>query len=297
MKIDLHLHSKNSDGADTIEELIPKVVEAGVDVFALTDHDRADGWAKARELATELNLSFIPGMEITTEGRFTEKPFGIHLLAYLPNPELPELRQILEVNQSARHVRIQKFINNLQADYPELTYEYVLSLVLPGATLGRPALATALSSLGVAATPGEVFNMGILGKSGPYYVRNEAPDVLGVIKAVRDAGGVPVIAHPLARKKKEMPEEFVFPREDFIKMVEAGLLGLETNHSEVPPHVKTILDDFAREFDLVTTGSSDYHGLTVKANNPIGLRLTEPAQLNRVLELGTGAEPLINHEL
>ena len=106
MKIDLHIHSANSDGEDTIEHLIPKIKAAGVDVFALTDHDRTDGWAKASELANELGLSFIPGIEITTEGRVPDsdgniEPFGIHLLAYLPDPNNRELAELLKVDPSA----------------------------------------------------------------------------------------------------------------------------------------------------------------------------------------------------
>ena len=100
MKIDLHIHSKNSDGADTVEELIPKIQASGVDVFALTDHDRTDGWSKASELANQLGLSFIPGIEITTEGRVPNsdgsiEPFGVHLLAYLPNPADSDLMELL----------------------------------------------------------------------------------------------------------------------------------------------------------------------------------------------------------
>jgi len=107
MKIDLHIHSKNSDGADTVEELIPKIKASGVDVFALTDHDRTDGWGTASELADQLDLSFIPGIEITTEGRVPDRngsiePFGIHLLAYLPNPADPDLLEVLKLNQSNR---------------------------------------------------------------------------------------------------------------------------------------------------------------------------------------------------
>ncbi|MSY63418.1 MAG: PHP domain-containing protein, partial [Actinobacteria bacterium] len=111
MKIDLHIHSKNSDGADIVEDLVSNVKTEGIDVFALTDHDRTDGWAKAAELATQMGLSFIPGIEITTEGRIPgHEPFGIHLLAYLPNPEDAALKEILEENLRSRYVRTQKFV-------------------------------------------------------------------------------------------------------------------------------------------------------------------------------------------
>lgn len=303
MRIDLHIHSKNSDGADTVEELIPLIKASGVDVFALTDHDRTDGWAKAAELANELNLSFIPGIEITTEGRVPSSKgsihsFGVHLLAYLPDPEDEELNEVLEKNQANREVRTKKFVENLNAKYPNLSYELVLELAQDGSTLGRPDIATALVHLGEFDSVGDVFGAkdSPIGKHSPYYVRNEAPDVLDVIKIVRRAGGVPVIAHPLARTSSEDTQPSFFPREHFEAMVEAGLLGLETEHKEVSPGTREVLEAFALEKGLITTGSSDYHGLSVKAHNPLGLHTTSLEMLKRILELGTGTKPTLNHE-
>ena len=303
MKIDLHIHSKNSDGADTIEELIPKIKAAEVDVFALTDHDRTDGWGKASELASELGLSFIPGIEITTEGRVPDSqgnimPFGIHLLAYLPNPEDPALMKILEENRNSRTVRTEKFVSNLQAKYPELTYKLVLELAQDDSTLGRPDIANALVHLGEFENVGAVFDAkdSPIGKSSPYYVRNDAPDVLDVIRIVRNAGGVPVIAHPLARTSSEDNQPSSFPRKHFEAMVSAGLLGLETEHKEVSRETRAVLESFAAEHGLITTGSSDYHGLSVKENNPLGLHSTSIEMLKRIIELGTGTKPTLNHE-
>ena len=303
MKIDLHIHSKNSDGADTIEELIPKIKAADVDVFALTDHDRTDGWAKASELADELGLSFIPGIEITTEGRVPDSqgnimPFGIHLLAYLPNPEDPALIKLLEENRNSRIVRAEKFVSNLQAKYPALSYELVLELAQDDSTLGRPDIANALVHLGEFDSVGAVFGAkdSPIGKSSPYYVRNDAPDVMDVIRIVRNAGGVPVIAHPLARTSSEDNQPSSFPRKHFEAMVSAGLLGLETEHKEVAAGTRAVLESFAAEHGLITTGSSDYHGLSVKEHNPLGLHSTSIEMLKRILELGTGTKPTLNHE-
>lgn len=303
MKIDLHIHSKNSDGADTVEELIPKIKAANVDVFALTDHDRTDGWAKAAELANELGLSFIPGIEITTEGRIPDgqgniMPFGIHLLAYLPDPNHEGLVRLLEANQKSREVRAKKFVENLQTKYPLLTYELVLELAQDGSTLGRPDLATALVHLEEFNSVGDVFGApdSPIKKGSPFYVRNEAPDVIDVIRVVREAGGVPVIAHPLARSGKDDSQPVSLPRKHFEQLVAAGLLGFETKHKEVEPEARDLLEAFAAEHGLITTGSSDYHGLSVKEDNPLGLHSTSVEMLKRILELGTGTKPTLNHE-
>jgi predicted metal-dependent phosphoesterase TrpH len=301
MKIDLHIHSQNSDGADLVEDLIPLIQASPVDVFALTDHDRTDGWALASELSQDLNLSFIPGVEITTEGRLIgaegqPNQVGIHLLAYLPDASNEDLVKVLEDNQRSRELRIREFVANLKVDYPALTIELVLELAKDGSTLGRPDLAAALVHLREFKSVGEVFGVtnSPIQRGHRAYVPNKAPDVLDVIKIVRAAGGVPVLAHPLARKGTPGSEPNPFPREHFEAMVEAGLLGLETKHSEVSPDTREILESFAAEFSLVTTGSSDYHGLSVKKDNPLGLHTTSREMLNRILELGTGTKPTLS---
>lgn len=298
MKIDLHIHSKNSDGADIVEDLVSKIKTEGIDVFALTDHDRTDGWAKAAELASQNGLSFIPGIEITTEGRIPgEDPFGIHLLAYLPNPDDTALKEILEENLKSRYVRTQKFVERLKEPYPELSFELVLGLAQEGSTLGRPDIAQALVHLKKFGSVQEVFDhpQSPISKFSDYYVRNEARDVLEVIRAVRNAGGVPVIAHPLARTSSEDHQPKEFPQAHFEKMVEAGLLGIETDHKEVPAEVKLVLDSFAHKHGLITTGSSDYHGISVKPDNPLGLRTTSIEMLQKILLLGTGTKPTLSH--
>ena len=225
--------------------------------------------------------------------------FGIHLLAYLPNPIDSELQKILKENQANREVRARKFVQNLQVKYPSLSFELVLELAQDGSTLGRPDIATALVHLGEFDSVGDVFAAvdSPISKHSPFYVRNDAPDVLDVIRVVRNAGGVPVIAHPLARTSSEDVQPETFPRAHFEAMVEAGLLGLETEHKEVSSGTREVLEAFAAEQGLITTGSSDYHGLSVKAHNPLGLHTTSVEMLKKILLLGTGTKPTLNHEI
>ncbi|MEY3406429.1 MAG: hypothetical protein RLZZ556_501 [Actinomycetota bacterium] len=299
MKVDLHIHSELSDGDDSIEQLVDYIADAGIDVFALTDHDRTDGWELAGALANKHGLSFIPGVEITTKGKFEPgSSFGIHLLAYLPDPNHPELAQLLLTNRQARDERMKLYVENLKDVHEELTLELVLKLAAAGSTLGRPDIARALHFLGKYDTVADVWASGILGKDTDYYVRVNAPEVRDVIKVVRAAGGVPVIAHPLARSDNDDGDApSFFKRDHFIALVEAGLLGIETDHIEVSAERKIVFDTFAKEFDLITTGSSDYHGLKAKPNNPLGLRTTKLEQLKRILEKGFGSSAVINHSL
>ena len=297
MKIDLHIHSRFSDGLDELEELIPKISEAGIDVFALTDHDRTDGWGEAAELALKHGLSFIPGIEITTQGKFHDHPFGIHLLAYLPDPNNSELKELLLENQQLREVRMKQFVENLQPDYPGLTYQHVIEGAKTLSTLGRPDLVDALWRLGTFTDVQEIWE-GPVAKKSPYYVSIKARDVLEIIKIVRNAGGVPVMAHPLSRLDSDDNQPLHFPEEHFELMVEAGLLGLETSHIEVSDKMRIILEAFAAKHDLITTGSSDYHGPKgKKIANTLAVRTTSLEMLKRIIAAGSGTPPTLSHQL
>jgi predicted metal-dependent phosphoesterase TrpH len=292
MKIDLHIHSNYSDGEHSVEKLIKKIKRKKLSVFALTDHDRADGWLEARQFASQRGLSFIPGIEITTEWRQgVKKPFGMHLLAYLPDKDNKALQEVLILNQNERERRLKKYIQNLSGQYEDLTFDLVESLSKPGSTLGRPDIARALVKLKKAKSVGKAFK-GILHKNSDHYVRNEAPDVLDVIAIVRAAGGVPVLAHP----SRGDQEDANFETEVFDAMVKAGLLGLEVDHIEVRGKNRDWLVNYATKHDLIMTGSSDFHGRKTKRKNPLALHTTSPEMLKRILEAGTGWEPHLEHK-
>lgn len=292
MKIDLHIHSRHSDGLDELGVLIPKIAESGITTFALTDHDTVDGWSEAAVLAKQHGISFIPGIEITARGNYRGNNFGIHLLAYLPDENNPELIELLEENQHLREDRIQRFVTNLQADYPDLTYESVVAGARQLSTLGRPDLVAAMMKLGMFSDVQEVWS-GPVSKGSKYYVSIQARDVLEIIGIVRRAGGVPVIAHPLARLDPDDNQPDVFPEEHFEEMVAAGLLGIETSHIEVK-EMRGVLEAFAEKHGLITTGSSDYHGLLGKKKaNTLAVRTTAPEMLERILAAGTGTAPTL----
>jgi predicted metal-dependent phosphoesterase TrpH len=293
MKIDLHIHSNYSDGNHPVEKLVKKIKRKRISVFALTDHDRADGWLEARQFASQKGLSFIPGIEITTEWRLgVKKPFGMHLLAYLPDKDNKALQEILIRNQNERERRLKKYVENLRTEYKTLTFDLVESLSKPGSTVGRPDIARALVKLKLAKSVGKAFK-GILHKDSKHYVRNEAPDVLDVIAVVRAAGGVPILAHPSRGDK----EDAGFERPVFDALLKAGLLGLEVDHIEVKGSNRDWLVAYATEHDLIMTGSSDYHGRKTKKDNPLALHTTSPEMLKRILAAGTGWEPHLEHEI
>ena len=286
MKIDLHCHSTHSDGKESVAQIFQYAAEAGIDVLALTDHDTTAGWAEARIEAARHGITFVPGIEVTTK----HHNVSVHMLAYLPDPNYEPLITRLKEVRISRETRIERYVENLKPYYADLTMDAVrATLKEEGKSLGRPHIADALKELGYFEKREEVFD-GPLHKEHPAYVPSEGISTVEAVKLIRAAGGVAVMAHPLARDKKD-PEEIVITekhRERFVEVINAGLGGFEVDHREVGKKAKAWLVSLAEEFNLIMTGSSDYHGMDGKPNL-LGENTTSLEMLKRIEAQATGS--------
>lgn len=271
MKIDLHTHSSASDGTQLPGEVIRSAAEAGLDVVALTDHDTTAGWEEAAEAAREHEVAFVPGTEVSCQ---TDDGISVHLLSYLQDPQDRALDEVMQRARRSRRTRAERMVELIAEDYP-ISWEQVLDQVVGDATVGRPHLADALVAAGIAQTRSEAFSTVLHPRSG-YYVGHYAPDPVTAVRLVRQAGGVPVMAHPLAG----VPGRTV-GQEVFDAMIEAGLAGLEIAHRDNPPEARAVLSQMAAEHDLIVTGSSDYHGSGKP--NELGENLTSEQSLRRIM--------------
>ncbi|MDH5153046.1 MAG: PHP domain-containing protein [Kocuria palustris] len=271
MKIDLHTHSSASDGTQLPGEVIRSAAEAGLDVVALTDHDTTAGWEEAAEAAREHAVAFVPGTEVSCQ---TDDGISVHLLSYLQDPQDRALDEVMQRARRSRRTRAERMVEMIAEDYP-ISWEQVLDQVVGDATVGRPHLADALVAAGIAQTRSEAFSTVLHPRSG-YYVGHYAPDPVTAVRLVRQAGGVPVMAHPLAGVRGRTVGQEVFDA-----MIEAGLAGLEIAHRDNPPEARAVLSQMAAEHDLIVTGSSDYHGSGKP--NELGENLTSEQSLRRIM--------------
>lgn len=243
--------------------------DAGLDVVALTDHDTTSGWDSAARAAAQLGIALVRGIEISC----SVTGISVHLLAYLPDPTSAPLVQELTAARDSREHRAQRMVELLAPD-TGLTWGQVTAQAAPGATLGRPHIADALVAAGVVADRGEAFAT-YLRSGGPYHVSHYAPHPVLAVQLVREAGGVPVMAHPLAHQRGRVVSE------DVIRdMADAGLGGIEVFHRDHDAAAKQRAGELARELGLFATGSSDYHG-TGKPNL-LGENLTAPEVLETI---------------
>ncbi|HVX09313.1 PHP domain-containing protein [Humibacter sp.] len=269
--IDLHTHSSASDGTESPDELVRAAAGAGLGTVALTDHDSTAGWADAAEAASEVGITFIPGMELST--RYGWK--SVHMLAYLFDPTDEPLTAELERIREARRNRAETMVTRLSADY-DLTWADVVAHTAPGATVGRPHIADALVTRGVVPDRSAAFET-LLHPRGGYYEPIYAPTPLDGVRLIRGAGGVPVLAHPATRGRDGIIQDDYLQR-----LVDSGLAGLELDHRENTDDGKEALEALAERYGLILTGSSDYHG--AGKPNRLGENTTTPAALARILD-------------
>lgn len=248
--IDLHTHSNYSDGTDSPAELINKALAAGVTTIALTDHDSIAGISEAQS-ALRSGISLVPGAEISCQ---TEDGISVHMLGLLFDLSNSELLATMENTRENRHGRMQRIIERINEAGIEISMQDVLAELSEGATLGRPHLADALVKKGVVKSRDEAFAEMLHNKS-KYYVAHYSPKPVDAIRLIKEAGGVAVIAHPMASHRGR-----TISIETFGDLINAGLDGIEVDHRDHSPDEKSALIKLATENNLVMTGASDYHG-------------------------------------
>jgi predicted metal-dependent phosphoesterase TrpH len=279
VRIDLHTHSNRSDGTESPADLVKRALTEGLDVLGLTDHDTTEGWDEAAEAAESAGLRLVRGIEVSC----VFAGYGVHLLAYLPDPTYPPLGRELQRVLDGRNSRLPATLERLRALGIDIDVHDVRRVAGETAAMGRPHVADALVDLGVVGDRNEAFNT-YLGPQGPAYVRRYAADLEEMIRTVVAAGGVTVLAHPWASRH----DHSALDAEGIARLREAGLSGLEVDHEDHDPATRAALRAVARDLGLVVTGSSDYHGLG-KVDHDLGCNTTAPDQLDRLLDLAAGA--------
>lgn len=248
--IDLHTHSTASDGTEPPETVVEAAALAGLDVVALTDHDTYAGWPAAVRAAEEVGVGLVRGVEVSC----SHQGVSVHLLGYLVDPQAVALAAELEHARDSRLTRIDRMVARMADDGIPVSIEQVRALAGEGATLGRPHIADVLVANGYVSTRDEAFR-DVLRNGSRYYVSHYAPDPVLAVELVREAGGVPVMAHPFANARGWTVDDEVIEA-----MAEAGLAGLEAHHRDHTPREVAHAVALADRLGLFVTGSSDYHG-------------------------------------
>lgn len=259
MKIDLHSHSVHSDGTLSPKELINLAKQNNIGIFAITDHDDIEGSKKLIE-AKEKDIIVYSGVELNAK-----VPKGqMHILGYnidLYNKELNDrLRKLKEYSKDT----IMLYINQLKEDFNIILPEDdIQELLSREGNIGRPQLALILVKHGYCQTVTEAFDRFLMDdkvRKVKFWLTKEE-----CLELIINAGGVPVLAHPFTLK---MTDEELYEEMKYLTSI--GLQGIEIIHSNGNEKQRQYYKELAKEFNLLTTGGTDFHGIEIKPDIKLG---------------------------
>jgi 3',5'-nucleoside bisphosphate phosphatase len=243
--VDLHMHSTFSDGALKVRSLIDLCRDQGLAAIAVTDHDNIDSFEEGREHAEKLGIEYVPGVEISSQVDGSD----IHILGYLFDPTHLNLNRTLIELRSRRVDRAKQIVDRLLKKGVAVDYDRIVARA-QGGSVGRAHIATQLMEEEYVTTFQEAFNK---------YLGNDS-DLMGdlntvklspreAIGLIREAGGVPVMAHPSKTNRDDLLE----------MLVDCGLMGIETYcHGQTQATCQKY-KAFAVKHNLVCSGGADFH--------------------------------------
>jgi predicted metal-dependent phosphoesterase TrpH len=249
-RIDLHAHTRRSDGSLEPRDLVELAARTGLRALAITDHDTTAALDEAEEAGKDFGVEVLTGAEISA--RFPER--AMHLLAYGFDRRDPRVRALLAETLAGRERRNPRIVERLCELGVPVTLEEVRAEA-GGEAVGRPHIARALVRRGHAPDVRTAFQRW-LKDGGPAYVPAESVAPADVIAAVGEAGGVVVLAHP-----KQLRLDAPAGYETLLsELAAAGLAGVEVMHPSHDAESRALFAALAARLGLVASGGSDFHG-------------------------------------
>lgn len=243
------MHTTCSDGKLTPLKLLEQVRSADIAAFSVTDHDTIQGYLDIKEMLNETDPQLISGAELSAN--YQEQ--DLHILAYAFDPDYFEFKNTLVEFQQARSRRGEEMVRKLVGLGVNISYADVKECA-GNAAIGRPHVAEAILKSGAIARYEEAFQK-YIGTAGPAYVPKENFEPAAAFELVHQAGGVAVLAHPGINDAHLVIDE----------LAEMGLDGVEVFHPEHSLVLRDELRQKAKKLGLCTTGGSDFHGRSGRA--------------------------------
>lgn len=246
--VDLHIHSTASDGSMTPTEIVRYAKKIGLVAIALTDHDTVDGIEQAMEESKRVGLEVVPGVEISLDYN-TE----MHMLGYFFNDGYKKLEPLLKRFRIGREQRNPRIIEKLNTMGFDISNEEVIAEA-QGRVLARPHIASVMVKKGYVKTVAEAFDKYISNGKTAYVKRDSLTPKEG-IRAIKEAGGLPVLAHPIHLKLDLEDMDILLSQ-----LVLKGLMGVETYYVDNSREDTINFLKLAQKHNIIATGGSDFHG-------------------------------------
>ncbi|ALC83852.1 MULTISPECIES: PHP domain-containing protein [Bacillus] len=276
--IDLHCHTKVSDCSYTNEEVIAMAKQRGVTNLAITNHDTTDGLKDAIRIGKQAGVNIIPGIEISAFD--TKRGRRAHLLGLYITPGHPSIKELCQPLVEKRHLVSKMMVERIIAAGYDITWEQVKALAEGGTGVYKQHIMHALLEKGYTKTIygalyKELFRRGSDTEgAGIAFIPIDYIPAEEAIRAIQEAEGIPILAHPGQFDNFEAAEEWVG----------IGLKGIEVKHPLHDANHRAKAIDLAQRFDLIQTGGSDFHGFYSDTDSTIGSYTTDPIQFDRLME-------------
>ncbi len=241
---DLHIHTSYSDGTYSPSQVISESIKAGLSCISIVDHDSVDGLAPAIESSKGQGIEVLPGIELTSEYEGKEVHILGYLIDYTSKPFLEKLDKLKDI----RIERVHKIVKKLKEVGIDIDSKLVFDLAQDG-TVGRLHIARALVKERAVSNVYEAFQK-FIGDKGPAYVCGFRFAPAEAVKFIKNAGGIPILAHPYSLNNDDLIPLFV----------KFGIMGLEVHYPEHSQSLVNFYLGLADKFNLLVTGGSDCHG-------------------------------------
>ena len=244
---DMHVHTSASDSTFTPAQTVEIAKKTGLAAIAITDHDNVSGVQEAVEAGEKLGVEVIRGVEISTK-------YGtaVHILGYFIKSDGSKMQSVFDWMVHDRDERNAKIVELMAADGLPVSYDEMKKRF--GTAIGRPHLAQVLVELGMASDMKDAFDR-YVEKGRRYYLPRNFLSIEDSVEKIRDAGGIPVLAHPFQYKKDDAQL-----RELIEHCMDHGLMGMECRYSGYDAQMVSYLEALKDEYHLLETGGSDFHG-------------------------------------
>ena len=245
IKIDFHTHSNSSDGLMSPKEVVERAYQNGVKYLALTDHDTISGLDSAIKTAKEINLSFIPGIELST----THNKESIHILGFFKDESYKndEFINYLQTLKNKRKIRAEKMVQKLKEVFNiEISLDNVLKRGKD--VVARPHIAQEIIAAGYPYEFEYIFQ-NFIGKDCPAFVPTTKLTTEEGVKLLKEYNALVFLAHPKLIHNS--------PLEDFLNM---GFDGMEAIYFQNTSDEEKYFLNFANKHNLLVSAGSDCHG-------------------------------------
>jgi predicted metal-dependent phosphoesterase TrpH len=263
IRFDLQSHSTHSDGALSASEVVERAAAAGVELLALSDHDTVSGVSEAIAAGERVGVRVVSAVEISAVDADSPMPRELHILGYGIDHTGEQLTERLGAFLADREHRTLRMASALEEVGFELDRAQLDARIAAGKPIGRPHLAEAVLTAPANAERLAAENIDDIGSLIRGYLiegksafrLRETPTIAEAVRAIHDAGGVAIWAHPFW--DIEDPAEVLSSIDRFKALGMDGVEAFYITHDE--PQTR-LLAGRCEELGLLTTGSADYHG-------------------------------------